>query len=213
MRRRLLIPVIGVLLAAGCGGEAGVEIGGAEATPAASESAADVPDEPTVEAPAAPATTPELGTGVGDPPAVGAYGSDPVLDGLYDDCAAGDMDACDTLFADSPFDSEYETFGGSCGGQFDQIVSQYCGAGPAADVPPELLEVESDQWLTGYSAEVETNFLESCIENAGESQTDFCQCAWNSLATTVPFTDFVLFDRDTTQMTAGIDAALGACGF
>ena len=45
-----------------------------------------------------------------------AYGDDPELDGLYDDCAAGDFGACDTLYLFSPFDSEYETFAESCGG-------------------------------------------------------------------------------------------------
>ncbi len=209
MGRMMVVVLIVVVTAAACGGEAGVEGSVAEPTPGSTEPAADPTPEPT----AGPAATAGLGEGVGDVPAVGTYGSDPYLDVLHDDSAAGDMDACDTLFADSPFDSEYEAFGGSCGGQFDQIVSQYCGVGPSADVPPELLDIERDQWLTGYTEEVEANFMESCLANAGESQNDFCQCNWNSLATSVPFTDFVLFDRDTTQMTAGIETALEACGF
>ncbi len=212
MGRVVVVAMIAVMIAASCGGEVGVEVSVAEPTPGPTEPAVDPTQEPTPEPSATPEATPGLGEGVGDIPAVGTYGSDPYLDGLYDDCAAADMDACDALYADSPFDSEYEAFGGSCGGQFDDIVSQYCGVGPAADVAPELLDIESDEWLAGYTEEVETNFMEACIDNAGESQADFCQCTWNSLATSVPFTDFVLFDRDTTQMTAGIEIALDACG-
>jgi len=43
------------------------------------------------------------------------YGDDPYLDGLWDACDAGDMQACDDLFRDSPFGSIYEDFGDSCG--------------------------------------------------------------------------------------------------
>jgi hypothetical protein len=43
------------------------------------------------------------------------YGDDAYLDGLWDACAAGDMVACDDLYMDSPFDSEYERFGDTCG--------------------------------------------------------------------------------------------------
>lgn len=50
-----------------------------------------------------------------DKPAVkvkpGTYGSDPVLDALWDDCEAGDNNACEDLYYDSPVDSEYEAFG------------------------------------------------------------------------------------------------------
>jgi len=52
----------------------------------------------------------EAGTGT-----VGTYGDDPYLDGLWDDCAAGDMTACDALYQESPVGSEYETFGDTCG--------------------------------------------------------------------------------------------------
>ena len=46
----------------------------------------------------------------------GNYGDDPTLDALWDSCAGGDLAACDTLWFDSPIGSEYEAFGGSCGG-------------------------------------------------------------------------------------------------
>ena len=51
-------------------------------------------------------------------PSLGAYGDDPLLDGLYDQCADGLGEACDVLFFESPFDSEYELFGVTCGGRF-----------------------------------------------------------------------------------------------
>ncbi len=49
-----------------------------------------------------------------------SYGDDPELDALYDDCEAGDLSACDTLYLDSPFGSEYEEFGSTCGGQAEE---------------------------------------------------------------------------------------------
>lgn len=56
------------------------------------------------------------------------YGDDFVLDSLWDECEAGDPDACDGLFAAAPFGSEYETFGGSCAGSRpDGDYSRPCG--------------------------------------------------------------------------------------
>lgn len=49
--------------------------------------------------------------------ASGTFGTDPKLDELYTACGVGDMDACDTLWASSVLDSEYYTFGASCGGK------------------------------------------------------------------------------------------------
>jgi hypothetical protein len=49
--------------------------------------------------------------------ALSDYGSDDVLDALADDCEAGDFDACDTLFNESPVGSAYEEYGDSCGGR------------------------------------------------------------------------------------------------
>ncbi|GAA1624256.1 variant leucine-rich repeat-containing protein [Georgenia ruanii] len=45
------------------------------------------------------------------------YGSDEHLDALWDACDAGDGEACDDLFWDSPSFSEYEDFGNTCGGR------------------------------------------------------------------------------------------------
>lgn len=56
-----------------------------------------------------------------------SYGDDFVLDTLWDECEAGDPEACDSLFAAAPFGSEYETFGGSCAGaRLDGDYSKPC---------------------------------------------------------------------------------------
>ena len=44
-----------------------------------------------------------------------AYGDNPRLDALWDGCAAGVYDDCDTLYFISEIGSEYEYFGDSCG--------------------------------------------------------------------------------------------------
>ena len=54
------------------------------------------------------------------------YGDDPYLDGLWDDCAAGDMDGCDTLYYDAPIGSAYEEFGASCGGYVEDPWPGFC---------------------------------------------------------------------------------------
>ena len=47
--------------------------------------------------------------------AFGEYGSDFALDAMWDDCFAGDFQACDDLFFAAPTNSEYREFGDSCG--------------------------------------------------------------------------------------------------
>ena len=61
------------------------------------------------------------GLGGVDPPIAGqpdTYGDDPTLDALWDACEAGDGQACDDLYFQSPIDSAYEEFGDTCGGRF-----------------------------------------------------------------------------------------------
>lgn len=43
------------------------------------------------------------------------YRDDATLDTLWDSCAGGDMAACDELYFSAPIDSEYESFGDTCG--------------------------------------------------------------------------------------------------
>jgi hypothetical protein len=63
-----------------------------------------------------------------DPSSSGAfaYGDDPELDALYDECAAGDGVSCDDLYLNSPTGSEYELFGGTCGGRFEYSETEPC---------------------------------------------------------------------------------------
>jgi hypothetical protein len=59
------------------------------------------------------------------------------LDELWDECDGGDGDACDLLFLRSPFGSEYEEFGRTCGGREDDDFFGVCGEGLDAGLPSE----------------------------------------------------------------------------
>jgi hypothetical protein len=48
-----------------------------------------------------------------------AYGDNDYLDGLWDDCEAGDGFACDELSWSSEYGSDYERFGSTCGDRLD----------------------------------------------------------------------------------------------
>lgn len=50
------------------------------------------------------------------------YGDDAELDALWDACEGGDGEACDTLYRDSAFGSEYEHFGNTCGGRGFEVT-------------------------------------------------------------------------------------------
>ena len=51
-------------------------------------------------------------------PGVDTRGDDAALDALWDSCAAGDGQACDDLYFESPLGSDYERFGDTCGDRF-----------------------------------------------------------------------------------------------
>jgi hypothetical protein len=68
------------------------------------------------------------------------YGDDERFDALWDECEGGDMAACDELYQTSPIGSDYELFGGTCGGEFEELADapQECanpGAGGGGDEP------------------------------------------------------------------------------
>ena len=54
------------------------------------------------------------------------YGDDAAFDALWDACEGGDWPACDELFINSPVDSEYETFGDTCGNRQSEGTGAYC---------------------------------------------------------------------------------------
>lgn len=61
-----------------------------------------------------------------DPSTANTYGDDPVLDVLWDRCAAEDWAACDALYQESPVASEYETFGDTCGNRQEAGTQTFC---------------------------------------------------------------------------------------
>lgn len=62
----------------------------------------------------------DLDMGTTDPADLTEEGvGDPVLDELYAQCEAGNGEACDDLFLQSPIGSRYESFGNLCGDRFE----------------------------------------------------------------------------------------------
>ncbi len=70
------------------------------------------------------------------------YGDDPWLDELWDGCNGEDFGACQMLYEEAPVGSEYEWFGGSCGGRLDS--AEGCSLAGAPDVALEGLAQECD---------------------------------------------------------------------
>ncbi len=87
----------------------------------------------------------------------GDRGSDPLLDVLWDDCAAGDMGACDELYRQSPIGSEYEGFGDTCGGTTEG--GAWCET--VIDVTDPYLYGVYDECHNGDMAACDTLYLES----------------------------------------------------
>jgi hypothetical protein len=63
-----------------------------------------------------------------------SYGDDLTLDLLYDQCEAGDMRSCDSLYLASPGGSDYELFGGWCGYIVEDPLNGACEDDPNAIV-------------------------------------------------------------------------------
>lgn len=55
-----------------------------------------------------------------------AFGDDPILDLLVEQCRRGNNQACDELFTTSPIGSEYETYGRTCGGRAPEGADPNC---------------------------------------------------------------------------------------
>lgn len=53
----------------------------------------------------------------------GSYGSDPNLDNLWDECAEGNLKACDDLYLAAADGSDYENFGATCGDRSEGLGS------------------------------------------------------------------------------------------
>jgi hypothetical protein len=80
------------------------------------------------------------------------YGDDPGLDQLWDRCNAAEFDACDDLRQVALLGSEYEWWGGSCGGRVEGL--QGCDA----------VRGEGEAVLFQLAGECEEGWMESCDE-------------------------------------------------
>ncbi|MGY1716406.1 hypothetical protein ACI78R_18230 [Geodermatophilus sp. SYSU D01106] len=60
------------------------------------------------------------------PPAPGSPDHDSAFAGLAGDCFEGDMSACDDLYARTPVDDPYETYGSTCGARLDEETYGGC---------------------------------------------------------------------------------------
>jgi len=63
----------------------------------------------------------------------GNHGDNATFDALWDACAAEDWASCDQLYLDSPFGSEYESFGDTCGNRTDGSADCVVALGGAVD--------------------------------------------------------------------------------
>lgn len=90
----------------------------------------------------------------------GNYGSDPELDQLWDDCAEGELDACDALYLSAATGTEYEKFGASCGDRGDGFGS--CAVLGGASSTAEDGSFGSDPALDLLWVECESGSMVAC---------------------------------------------------
>jgi hypothetical protein len=111
---------------------------------------------------------------------VDGYGDDDELDALYDDCEAGDYQACDDLYNQSPSGSAYEDFGDTCGERNEPqgfCVDVYDEDGddaeggddllPSGDLPPGFEDQLADVYAESMGIEREK--AECLAEKIGEA--------------------------------------------
>ncbi len=102
------------------------------------------------------------------------YGDDADLDALWDACAVGVLEACDELYITSPFGSEYEAYGSTCGQTEVEQFGQCAGAGPSAYGDDADLDALWDQCEAGDLATCDTLWLTSPIGSEYESFGNLC---------------------------------------
>jgi len=109
----------------------------------------------------------DVGSGVGQP---FGYGDDPYFDGLWDDCEAGDMQACDDLYSESPVGSDYEWFGDTCG-------SRTAGGVWCVDIDPGTTDSAcGDPTLDAYYWACASGDWQACDDLYWESPIDsYCE--------------------------------------
>lgn len=102
-----------------------------------------------------------------------SYGENPVLDSLWDECAAGDMASCDELYSTSEIGSEYETFGATCGQREPD------SSGGTCDIPftygdNAALDSLWDACTAGDGASCDDLYFESPVGSTYENFGDTC---------------------------------------
>jgi hypothetical protein len=108
------------------------------------------------------------------PDDVDGYGDDPVLDALWDDCAAGDDAACDELYRVSPVGSEYEEFGDTCGGSSAGGGCVPEDVGPYAYGDDPALDAMWDDCAAGDDAACDELYRVSPVGSEYEEFGDSC---------------------------------------
>ena len=83
-----------------------------------------------------------VGDGVGEDTG-GGFVDEAELDQLAEDCRAGDMEACDTLYFFAEYGSEYEELGSTCGGTSDPTLGG-CAGGLGGDVDLDALAADCE---------------------------------------------------------------------
>ena len=100
-----------------------------------------------------------------DAPLPDTYGDDPFLDVLYDQCADGDLDACDELYFDAPTGSEYEAFGSTCG---DTTSDRYDGECAQSFLPQ----------VDGPDVRGDDKALDKLYDDCAAGDDDSCDLLW-----------------------------------
>lgn len=103
------------------------------------------------------------------------YGDDSGLDGLWDECEAGDLQACDDLYFSAGWGSEYEEFGGTCGERSDpaygmcDIYADWEADDARAEEEEREAEAAEQALLEELSASCEAGDMQACDDLTWEA--------------------------------------------
>ncbi|MGH9138242.1 MAG: hypothetical protein ACRD0G_14535, partial [Acidimicrobiales bacterium] len=121
----------------------------------------------------APGPEPEPGPG-GEPVPPEGLGTDPELDALAQSCYAGDMDACDDLYAEADSGSDYQVYGDTCGGRQPENTGRYCrdleDVVPGTGVEPPTTAID-DTTTTEFDDTTTTEFDDTTTTEFDETTT------------------------------------------
>ncbi len=157
MKRLVALSAVLVLLLVGCGDDDGEDLDDLTTTP--TEETTEPDEGTTTEAPDEDEGDEDEGdededSDGGEPD---SYGDDDELDTLWDDC--DDDDACGQLWLESPVGSEYEEFGGSCGGRSE---TNECGV--ELDINPDADTYGDDDELDALWDACDDGNEDACSE-------------------------------------------------